>query len=415
MTHKTRRSIFYTFLGIFIIVVPIIILYASGLTLDFQKQLVVSTGGIYLKSSPSGANIYIDGNLKGKTSKFIKRLVPKIYEIKVTKEDYHSWEKEFTVQPHLVTKADNIVLLPQNPKISLTTENAIKEFSLLSNKKELFYSASSSFYLFDIVEGKETEILNLDLKTPKFIWSPDNQNVIIISDKQYLMINVSDPKTIIDLLGIIKLKSKSVVSDINNLNFDSSGNKLYFLSHNNLYLLTLNKNSESFVLSDILVPNVINYTIYKNGIIYLEKTKNIINELDVTSLRSARMFDRVYPGFNTGEWLLSDDNKKLLCKKDKSVEILWLEDVSSNSTLQQKGDIDKIDFGQQINDVIWYPKTDEHLIVSTDTSILFAELDNRPPRNIINFITAEKPKIIYNSSNKILYFLSQNKLYQTEL
>lgn len=415
MTHKTRRNIFYTFLGIFIIVVPVIILYSLGFTFDFQKQLIVSTGGVYLKSLPSGADIYIDGKLKGKTTKLIRRLAPKIYDIKITKEDYHSWEKEFIVQPHLVTKADSVVLLSQNPKIDLTTEAAIKEFSLLPDKKELFYSASSSFYLFNIAENKETEVLSLDLKTPKFIWSPDNQNVVINSDKQYLMINISEPKTIIDLLGIIKLKSKFIISDINNLNFDSSGNKLYFLSNNNLYLLTLNKNSESFVLSDILVPNVINYTIYKNGIIYLEKTKNIINELDVTSLKSARMFDQVYPGFNSGEWILSDDNKKLLCKKDKSVEILWLEDVTNNSMSQQKGDVDKIDFEQAINDVIWYPKTDEHLIVSTNTSILFTELDNREPRNIVNYISAEKPEIVYNSASKILYFLSQNKLYQTEL
>lgn len=415
MTHKTRRNIFYTFLGIFIIVVPIIILYSLGFTFDFQKQLIVSTGGVYLKSLPSGADIYIDGKLKGKTTKLIRRLAPKIYDIKITKEYYHSWEKEFIVQPHLVTKADSVVLLSQNPKIDLTTEAAIKEFSLLPDKKELFYSASSSFYLFNIAENKETEVLSLDLKTPKFIWSPDNQNVVINSDKQYLMINISEPKTIIDLLGIIKLKSKFVISDINNLNFDSSGNKLYFLSNNNLYLLTLNKNSESFVLSDILVPNVINYTIYKNGIIYLEKTKNVINELDVTSLKSARMFDRVYPGFNVGQWLLSDDNKKLLCKKDKSVEILWLEDDSSNSILRQKGDIDKIEFEQKINDVIWYPKTDEHLIVSTDNAVLFTELDNRSPRNTINFISAEKPEMVYNSASKILYFLSQNKLYQTEL
>ena len=392
-----------------------IILYALGYTLDFQKKSIVATGGVFLKSLPSGANIFIDGKSRGKTSKFIKRLSPKMYDVKITKEDYHSWEKEFTVQPHLVTKADNIILLSQNPKISLTTENPIKEFSLLPNKKELFYFASSSFYLFDSNASKQTEILSMELNNPKFIWSSDNQNVIINSDKQYLMINISDPKTIIDLLGIIKSKSKSVISSISNLNFDSSGNKLYFLSKNNLYLLTLSKDSESFVLSDILVPNVINYTIYKNGIIYLEKTKNTINELDVTSLKSAPIFDQIYPGFNTGEWILSGDNKKLLCKKDKSVEILWLEDITNNSILQKKGDIDKIDFGKIINDVIWYPKTDEHLIVSTDSSILFTELDSRSPRNTINYISAEEPRIIYDSDNKIIYFLSQNKLYQAEL
>jgi len=318
MTKKTRRIIFYIFVGIFIIAVPMIIFYALGYSFDFGKRMIVATGGIYLKSEPVKAQIYVNDKFKETTTRLIKRLTPKIYNVKLIKEGFHSWEKDLTVQPNLVAKASNIILLPINPKISL----------------------------------------------------------VATSSQEYIDFNV-EPSS-----------------------------EQYYLSKNNLY---------RFKDKKLLVQNVLNYVIYKNGIIYLDNVSGKIFELDLTSLKTAEFFNNVYPNLNKGKWIISEDNKKLLCQKDKSVEIVWLDDITNNSILRKKGDLDKIDFDEKISDVIWYNETDEHLIVATDNSILFTELDNRPPRNTVNFITTESPKIKYNSSDKILYFLTQGKLYQTEL
>jgi hypothetical protein len=358
MTRGTRRIIFCLFLIAFIILVPSIILYALGYGFDFDKKTFVNTGAIYLKSYPSKAEIYIDDKLRGKTNEFIGHLIPKVYEIKIIKEDYHPWQKNLTIKSGLVSKADNIFLVPFNPKISLVDE-----------KSEIY----SSF------------------------------------ENPYLM-------PISQLTELIKKKSKYTIFDISNLKFDSKKEKIYFLSKNNLYSLELDKeNLENSLLSDVLTPNVVNYTIYKNGIIYLEYFTGQIYELDLSSLESAVFFDQVFPSFNQGKWILSDDNEKLLCQKEKSVEILWLKGFAEDSIIRKKGGIEKIDFGEKINNVIWYPKTDEHLIVATNNSILVTELDGRPPRNTINFITTEKPQIEYDAKPKTLYFLSQDRLYETEL
>ncbi len=318
MSRRVRRSIFYIFLIIFLIMTPAIILYALGYSFDIEKRIIVATGGIYLKSMPSGADIYIDNKSSGKVNKFIKHLLPKIYDVKITKTDFYSWEKKITVEAELVAKATNILLVPSSPKISLV-------------------ATESEEYLFFINPDKE---------------------------------------------------------------------ELYYISKNNLYRTKDKK---------LLMQNVANYVIYKDGIIYLDNVSGKIFELDLTTLKSAQMFDQVFPSLNTGKWILSDDNKKLLCQKDKAVEILWLDNTTNNSITRKKGDIEKIDFNQKINEVIWYPRTDEHLIVATDNSILVTELDNRLPRNTFNFITAEKLQIKYDAEKKILYFMSQNKVYQTEL
>ena len=83
--------------------------------------------------------------------------------------------------------------------------------------------------------------------------------------------------------------------------------------------------------------------------------------------------------------------------------------------MRKKGDVEQIDLGQTIVDVLWYPKTDQHLIIASEDSILFTELDNQLPRNTVKFINTEKPEIKYDADNKILYFFSQERLYQTEL
>jgi len=322
-----------------------------------EKRTLIASGGIYLKSSPTKANILINNKPSGKTNKFVRRLVPKIYDVKVEKEEYHPWLKTIAVEPGLVTKLDNIFLVPLNPKILLVASES-QEYK--------------SFF-----------------------------------EKSY---------TLDKLIETIKKKSKYTIFKIENINVDKSNRKIYFLSNNNLYSINWNENiPDNSILSEVLVPNVLNYAIYRDGIIYLDYFTGKIFELDVSSLKSAEVFDRVFPSFNQGKWVLSDDNKKLLCQKDKSVEALWLTDENDVSVMRKKGDTEQIDLGQTITDAVWYPKTNQHLIIATEDSIFFTESDNQLPRNTIKFINTEKPQIKYDADNRILYFLSQERLYQTEL
>jgi hypothetical protein len=356
MTRETRRLIFIIFLGIFIIAAPVIILYAWGFNFDFKEKIFVDTGGIYLKSTPSRAEIYVDGIPRGKTSDFIRRLQPKIYNVKVIKEEYYPWQKNLIVEPSLVTKANNIFLIPLNPKILMVAD--ISE-------------AYKSFF--------------------------------------------KEPYSLTALTQTIKEKSKYTISKIENISKDKNSQKIYFLANNSLYYIDWNENRPAqSTLSKVLASGVLNYAVYKNGIMYAEKTTGKIYELDLTSLKSAEFFEQVYPSFNQCRWIFSPDYKKLLCQKDKSVEILYLGETDNGCDFK-KGSLDKMDFEQKILDIVWHPKTEQHLILATEDSILITELDNREPRNSIKFITTESPRIKYDENNNVLYFSSQKLLYMTEI
>jgi hypothetical protein len=356
MNLATRRLIFIVFVGLFIVLVPAIILYAWGINFNLNKGNFFDTGGIYLKSVPAKADIYIDGTLKGKTNDFVRGLRPKIYDVKIIKDEYYAWQKNLIVEPSLVTKANSIFLIPLNPKILMVAD--ISE-------------AYRSFF--------------------------------------------KEPYSLTALTQTIKEKSKYTISKIENISKDKNSQKIYFLANNNLYYIDWNENKPTqSTLSKVLASGVLNYAVYKNGIMYAEKTTGKIYELDLTSLKSAEFFEQVYPSLNQCKWTFSPDYKKLLCQKDKSVEILYL-DETDNGCDFKKGSLDKMDFEQKILDVVWHSETEQHLILATEDSILITELDNREPRNSIKFITTENPQIKYDENNGILYFSSGKLLYMTEI
>ena len=130
MKRRTRRLLLAAVVAFFIIATPFVLLYATGFSFDFSAKKFVKTGGFYFKSNPSKAEIFINDKLRGKTSKYIRRMIPKEYEIKIQKEGCWSWEKKLNIESHLVTEARNILLIPQNPKIELEARDLPVDFSI---------------------------------------------------------------------------------------------------------------------------------------------------------------------------------------------------------------------------------------------------------------------------------------------
>jgi len=130
MTRLNRRLVFYSFILIFLLATPPTIFYAMGYSFDWQKKVLVKTGGLYLKSSPSNARIILDGKDNKNTPKLISRLLPKTYKISITKDGSFPWEKNLEIKPQLVEEARNIILFPKNisPEKIATTSLAIADF-----------------------------------------------------------------------------------------------------------------------------------------------------------------------------------------------------------------------------------------------------------------------------------------------
>lgn len=118
MSKRARTLYFYVLLGIFLLIIPVIILYANGYRLSNGFE-VVETGGIYVTVPQSGASIYIDGVFKRRTGNFQKELFVQNIEPKsrhivlVERPGFTTWQKEIGVDAQEVT-ALYPFLIPEN-------------------------------------------------------------------------------------------------------------------------------------------------------------------------------------------------------------------------------------------------------------------------------------------------------------
>lgn len=111
---------------IFIILVPILLMYSSGYRLD-DALSVVKTGGIYIHSDLSNTRVHIDGDFVEDNGVLLKNTLiqnlrpNKVYKVRVEKDGYYTWEKDLYVRPNLVTEG-RILMLEVNKELRTVSE-----------------------------------------------------------------------------------------------------------------------------------------------------------------------------------------------------------------------------------------------------------------------------------------------------
>lgn len=150
LPQQERRNFFFILLGLFVLTLPFLFLYAAGYRLDLGKaDPFISTGGLYVAAERTGAEIYIDDELVRETRTFRKAfyaqgLEPGIHKVHVQKPGHHTWVKELPVYPHIVTEAQafNIPIVPHVRTIS-PWKNAVGE-TVSSVQSELIASSTNT-------------------------------------------------------------------------------------------------------------------------------------------------------------------------------------------------------------------------------------------------------------------------------
>ena len=118
MTKRTKRVLFYSAVVIFAILSYVVILYAQGYKYSFSESKFFRTGSIYVKANED-AKVYVDNKFKNSTSFFgnsytISGLLPGQYTVRLTKDNYSSWQKKISVEEGLVGDFSRILLLPRS-------------------------------------------------------------------------------------------------------------------------------------------------------------------------------------------------------------------------------------------------------------------------------------------------------------
>lgn len=199
MTKRIRQIILYSIILFFVLATPIILLYSLGYSFDWQDKKPVLTGGLYLRSIPKKAEVHLDGKIEEETPVFVKRLLPKDYYIRITKQGFHSWQKRLKIESKLVTEAKNILLIPINPEVEIIKENLPKDFSIKEfldqeESDNIFYIQKSSQILYktDLDGFKQEQISLTPLPTQEYQVSASNNERIAVlgKDRKLYLLNL---------------------------------------------------------------------------------------------------------------------------------------------------------------------------------------------------------------------------------
>lgn len=133
MTRKTRRTIFYALVAVFILLGVGVTLYAQGWRLDLATGRAEKVGAIYVRSFPADAHITLNGKPIQNQIGFFSRgtlvgdLFPRTYDLALTEPGYIDWHENAPVIPSLVTEFNDAVLVPKTPAAVGTT--SIQQFA----------------------------------------------------------------------------------------------------------------------------------------------------------------------------------------------------------------------------------------------------------------------------------------------
>ena len=120
MSLRTRRIIYLSFIGVFVVAGPLLVLYARGYRYSADRSTLALTGTLVVSTIPKGANIELNGvPVKYTTPTTLTAIPPNPYHIKLTKSGYKPWTKNITLPTGGALFISNIQLWRDALPISL--------------------------------------------------------------------------------------------------------------------------------------------------------------------------------------------------------------------------------------------------------------------------------------------------------
>jgi len=192
---KVKRAIaFYISVALFCILLPVILSYALGYKIDFGLLKIYKTGIIYLSSNPAGASIYINGKKHADlTPARIEELKPGAYKVEVKREGFYPWEKDITVKPNMVTKADRIVLFPITQDINRISRYPMDEF-VISDKNYIYHMTGYGLFRSNM-DGSSLKRMSPYSNWPKEMhgkkFSPNEEKILYFTAYDIFVIHLN--------------------------------------------------------------------------------------------------------------------------------------------------------------------------------------------------------------------------------
>lgn len=424
MTKTARRILLVIFFILFLISSSFLILYSLGLRIDFKNFNLISVGGVYIRSYPSSANIFLDNKpVKRNFSLFdkgvlISNLFPKKYLLEIKANNYLPYSRHIEVKPSYVTEVKNAVLIPINFKTLL--EKEIKEFFILPDNKFLIINPQDEIFIENekISEGKILA-LNNDLKKI-ILKSPKNDLLLLDAEKatttklkliNFEGINFSEDNAgelifwqgkKINLFDLGKNKIILTATSSNQI-IKAFASKLWivwseFDQKNNFSYLNILPRTSLAKPIQVIFPFKNKDILLKNGNVFVLEEDGSLYKYELVSNTQNKIATDVL------NFYLSEDMVMLAAQEKEALEIFNLKD---------KTDYFRFNFpeSKDLKKISWF-KDNRHIFLHYKDNIQFLELEDLFKENIK--IIAKTNYGVYDSKKNIFYFILDNQLNYIE-
>lgn len=281
--RQVIRLIITEIIMVIAIIISVILLTMLAMGYNVNKEGEVDQQGIaQINSHPTGAIVNIDGGDILPHTNTSRLLSAGEHKIRLTRDDYDSWEKVVTVESGVVLKLDYPRLFwqgraPERVREFKDTELAF--FEPAPNHDSIIYAmqGSTEWNLLDIRGDTAVDTpLNVaellsGLTPERVIWNGDNDKVLVKANNadakaEWLLLNVKNLKESVNLTKEFKLQFAEM------LFITSGGERLLTLDDDgNLRTISVTEKSSS----QVLVAEVKDYVMNNSDIMYLTKNNEV--------------------------------------------------------------------------------------------------------------------------------------------
>ncbi|HEY8999272.1 MAG TPA: PEGA domain-containing protein [Candidatus Saccharimonadales bacterium] len=220
--HRARMLIGYVLIGFALIIATTILLYqAYGFGIDNGK--IVQNGLVFVSSHPGGANILVNGDLKGQTNSRLN-LPAGQYTFKIQRPGYRTWQRSIGVEGGSVEHFDYPFLIPSSLKTTTYATYSSKPDAALQSPDQRWLlvprpGVFGTFDMYDLAHPKNAattvalpgNVLTASAGAQSWQlveWSSDSTHVLLRhtfvaannqTASEYVLVNRSDPTQSVNL------------------------------------------------------------------------------------------------------------------------------------------------------------------------------------------------------------------------
>lgn len=239
LTRSLRITIMLSLITLFFVFAPLIIMYTIGYRYDFKNKVITQTGVITIETEQKDVQVYIDDvYLNDKIPAYAPNLAPDNYQVRLQKDNYHTWQKNVIVRKKETTYINDINLV----KTDVLESNDVIPLNKIS---QIYFSFDGRFtiqvkqlqdqvYEFILVDNtnvllEQAIMRTVSTYTPIVSWSPTkNSFVIETTAGETTSIKVTDAKN-------TKLTHRYSYPETSSVNYHWSNNGIYLYHDNNIY------------------------------------------------------------------------------------------------------------------------------------------------------------------------------------